>query len=115
MPQSYRFRWYGPRAEGKLTTAEKRGLLLGAEHILAGAVAIVPIDEDALARSGVASVNDINQAAISFDTPYAVIQHEAMDFRHAPGRQAKYLEVPFNAAQAEVLAIVAAQVRRALQ
>jgi len=27
---------------------------------------------------------------------YAVIQHERLDFQHAPGREAKYLEKPFR-------------------
>jgi hypothetical protein len=52
---------------------------------------------------------------VSYDTPYAARQHEELDWRHAPGRQAKYLEQPLNAERATVLDLVAAQMRRALR
>jgi hypothetical protein len=52
---------------------------------------------------------------VSYDTRYAVIQHESLDFRHAPGRTAKYLENSLNGARTDVAAIIAAQVRRAMR
>jgi hypothetical protein len=51
----------------------------------------------------------------SYDTPYAVRQHEDLTYRHAPGRTAKYLERPLNASRTQVLAIIAAQLRRSLR
>ena len=52
-------------------------------------------------RSGVASPPDPGtlKAAVSFDTPYAVVQHENLTFHHPGGRQAKYLETPLNASR----------------
>jgi hypothetical protein len=52
-------------------------------------------------------------AAVSYDGPYAVIQHEALDFRHAPGRTAKYVEEPLLEHHDTLQEIIAAQIRRA--
>ena len=37
-------------------------------------------------------------AAVSYDTPYAIRQHEDLSYKHDAGRKAKYLEDPLNAA-----------------
>jgi len=37
------------------------------------------------------------RVVLSYDTPYAIIQHENLDFHHTtPGTKAKYLEDPLN-------------------
>ncbi|MEU0671363.1 hypothetical protein ABZ330_00425 [Streptomyces sp. NPDC006172] len=93
-----------------------RGLHLAAEHVLGRSNEVVPLDEAALQRSGVASVDEASLTGmVSYDTPYAVRQHEELDYRHAPGRTAKYLENSLNAARREVAALIAAQVRRSLR
>ncbi|MFD3835307.1 hypothetical protein ACFWWC_03495 [Streptomyces sp. NPDC058642] len=116
MAQSFRLRLNMGPAARELRQAAARGLLLGAEHVLAEATNVVPLDESALQRSGTASVDEGDLTAmVSYDTPYAVRQHEEMDYRHAPGRMAKYLEGPLNAERAVVLALVAAELRRALR
>ncbi|MEW2351436.1 hypothetical protein AB0904_27685 [Streptomyces sp. NPDC006684] len=116
MPQGFRLRFNGRAVEGEIRAAAARGLLLAAEHVLTESRAVVPIDEAALSRSGTASVDEgALTAAVSYDTPYAVRQHEELTYRHAPGRTAKYLERPLNAARGEVAALIAAQIRRALR
>jgi hypothetical protein len=91
-------KWYGSKASAAEKRGAARGLQLWAEHVLEEANRVVPIEEATLLRSGVASVDEgALRAAVSYDTPYAVIQHEALDFRHDAGRQAKYLEEPANA------------------
>jgi hypothetical protein len=107
--------WHGPRAEAAAREGAALGLLLGAEHVLQEANMRVPLLEGTLERSGVPSVDEARlTAAVSYDTVYAVYQHERLDLRHAPGRTAKYLEVPLNASRETVAAIIAAQIRRAL-
>ena len=55
----------------------------------------VPLDTGALMNSCVVSVNDDgSEGTVSYDTPYAVIQHENQSFNHQRGRKAKYLEDP---------------------
>ncbi|MET9429801.1 hypothetical protein [Streptomyces sp. NPDC003036] len=93
-----------------------RGLLLGAEHVLAESRKLVPINEATLERSGTVSVDGQElTAAVSYDTPYAVRQHEELGYRHAPGRSAKYLERPMQSEAATVAALIAAQLRRSLR
>ena len=96
-----------------------RGVTLGAEHVLSESSKVVPIEEGTLSRSGKTSAEmtgDVAVAAVSYDTPYAVRQHEELDYRHDPGRQAKYLEGPLTAAGKTVGKIYAqAATREALQ
>lgn len=73
------------------------GLLLGAEHILGVSRTRVPHEDGPLERSGAASVDATRErAAVSYDTPYAVAQHENLTYTHDAGRQAKYLESAVN-------------------
>lgn len=104
----------------QVTAKEKAGLIAGltnaAEHLLGEARAIVPIQEATLERSGVASVDRSSMtAAVSFDTPYAVRQHEELTWKHDPGRQAKYLEQPAMTERGTMHELMAAALRRALR
>ena len=89
-----------------------RGLSLAAEHVLGEARKRVPIEEATLERSGATSLDPGNlQAAVTFDTPYAVVQHEDMGLRHDAGREAKYLENAMNAETGTVREIIARTIR----
>lgn len=103
------------RIKRKTRDGAGRGLYLAAEHGLAEAKRRVPIEEGTLERSGTASVDEAEmKAAVSFDTPYAVVQHEDLTMRHDDGRQAKYLENALNDNREEFLRIFAQQLGRAL-
>lgn len=116
MAQNFRLRFNGDLAARQMREGASRGLLLAAEHVLQQSQELVPLDESPLMQSGTASVDPPSlAAAISYDTPYAVKQHEDLSLRHAPGRTGKYLERPLNASRPEVAAIIAAQVRRAMR
>ncbi|MFF2014004.1 hypothetical protein ACFVWY_33765 [Streptomyces sp. NPDC058195] len=108
--------WNGDAASEALHAAAARGLRLGAEHVLERSRARVPIEEGTLERSGTATVDEQHlSAAVAYDTPYAVRQHEELDYRHDAGRTAKYLEQPMGEESAAVGRIIAAQLRRALR
>lgn len=95
-----------------------RGVTLGAEHVLSESSKVVPIEEGTLSRSGKTSAEmtgDVAVAAVSYDTPYAVRQHEELDYRHDPGRQAKYLEGPMGSEAGTVAKIYRQAAREALQ
>lgn len=116
MAQSYRLRLNTGPVARELRQSAARGLLLGAEHVLGVSNDRVPLDEAALQRSGTASVDEgALDAMVSYDTPYAVPQHERLDYRHAPGREAKYLENALNSERQQALALVAAEMRRSLR
>lgn len=105
--------WDGDEIAAELHGAAARGLGIAAEHLLGASRQLVPLEEGTLERSGVASV-DAGElvAAVSYDTVYAVRQHEEMTWRHDPGRQAKYLEAPMHSEADTLLALVAAELRR---
>lgn len=87
------------------------GLRDAAEYVLGEAVDLVPHELGDLQDSGQTSVDEEELvAAVSFDTPYAVVQHERMDFQHDAGRQAKYLEQPLTSSQKEIRALIARRV-----
>lgn len=102
----------GDRAEA----GARKGLRKATEHILQVSNTRVPNEEGTLERSGRASVDDANlRGAVSYDTVYAVRQHEELTYRHSGGRTAKYLEGAMTQEASTVLEIVAADVRRALR
>lgn len=82
-----------PGVQAAIQAALQRGLRTAGEHILNVSNGQVPLEEGDLARSGVVSSADGSEltVAISYDTPYAVRQHEDLSLRHDPGRNAKYL------------------------
>lgn len=111
-----RIRWNGDQVLGHARAGAVRGLLLGAEHLLAESRKEVPIAEGTLERSGATSVDEANLVAgVTYDTPYAARVHEDMSARHSPGRKAKFLEDPANREADAIGELIAAQVRRALR
>ncbi|MDQ0377961.1 minor capsid protein [Amycolatopsis thermophila] len=61
---------------------------------------LVPYDQGDLSRSAKTSMDTSGptvQGAVSYDTAYAVRQHEETTWRHQDGRTAKYLATPLRA------------------
>ncbi|WP_308377668.1 hypothetical protein [Streptomyces sp. ISL-98] len=115
MTQYARMNWNGDRlwtSRGRRLASE--GLERALEHTLGEARKLVPLDEGTLERSGRVDVDGLN-GSISFDSVYAVRQHEEMDWKHLPGRQAKYLEQPMNTERAKMLELMAVGLRRWLR
>jgi len=97
--------------EAATREAVARGLRLAAEHLLTEANKSVPHDEGTLERSGEASVDEQQlRAAVSYDTPYAVRQHEDMSLRHDGKGRPKWLENTMTAERDTMAHIVAVQV-----
>ena len=60
---------------------------------------LAPLDTGDLRGAGEGDVNfdgDDVVGTVSFNKPYAMVQHEDMTFNHPRGGQAKYLEQPLN-------------------
>jgi hypothetical protein len=108
-----RLEWRENLVVAELGAGTVEGLGRAAEWLLGESDQLVPLEEGTLARSGVASVDEASMtAAVSYDTPYAVRQHEELEWRHDPGRQAKYLEQPLHEGRDTMAAILAAAIRR---
>ncbi|PSK95770.1 hypothetical protein CLV30_12822 [Haloactinopolyspora alba] len=115
MAQRVRVKWNGGAVSASMRAAELRGLRLAGEHVLTESRKEVPIEEGTLERSGTVSVDPgSRRAAVSYNTPYAVVQHERMDFHHDEGRSAKYLERPMTTNRGTVRDIIAQQIRQGL-
>lgn len=56
-----------------------------------------------------------NAVYISFNTPYAIRQHEELDYDHPRGGKAKYLEDPFNRNKDKVIEYANKKIRKALK
>lgn len=96
MSAQFEYKWTDdkiPSVQAAVTAALARGLVRAGEHILNVSNSQVPLEEGDLARSGVVSSADQSEltVAVSYDTPYAVRQHEDLSLRHDSGRNAKYL------------------------
>jgi hypothetical protein len=89
----------------------EQGLFLASEHLLKESREQVPHEEATLERSGKATQDGLT-AAVSFNTPYAVVQHEDLTLAHDAGRNAKYLEKPMNSERTTFGQIIATSVRR---
>jgi hypothetical protein len=81
-------------------------MLLGMEHVLDESNRIVPHEFGDLERAGEASA-DGRKGAVSYESVYAVPQHERLDFKHSPGRRAKFLEIAARESADDVAAIIA--------
>ena len=117
MPMTCSVKWLGARVKAEEEAGARRGLYKWAEHVLTEATKIVPLQEGTLQNSGKAWPPDAGtmRAAVSYDTPYAVYQHEGLDFYHPNGRQAKYLEGPANASGPAGLKILWAEINASLR
>ena len=108
--------WNGARVEAVLRAATVRGLTDAANHLLAAANALVPFDEGGLQQSGKVSVDrNALKAAVSYQKFTAVWQHEHLDWKHDPGRQAKFLETPAHTEADTIRDLIAAPIRKALR
>ena len=74
----------------------KRQLLDIGNDLLSKAVQLAPIDKGDLRGSGKCEQASDGSVSVTFNTPYALRQHEEMGYNHPNGGQAKYLEQPYN-------------------
>lgn len=103
-------RWNGPDG---IAAAVERGLQAGADLLLDESNRKAPIEEGNLIRSGVAKAQG-DEAAVGYNTPYAVRQHEELGWQHDAGREAKFLENAQRNHANEIQAAIADEIRQAL-
>ncbi|GAA1544406.1 minor capsid protein [Nocardioides humi] len=94
-----------------------KGVTLAVEHVLSEANKHVPHDEGTLERSGATVVGPTAKGVrgvVSYDTPYAVKQHEDMTLNHHGKGQAKWLENTLAAERQTVGKIIATAISKEL-
>lgn len=55
------------------------------------------------------------EVRVGYDLPYAIVQHERLDFNHPKGGKAKYLEDPFNENKAKYNVFIEQMIKNALK
>lgn len=109
-------KWRGEEVERLIRETAFQAIRDGAEAILTEAIDETPIDTGTLRRSGtVTEAPQENAVYISFNTPYAVKQHEDLTLKHPRGGKAKYLETPFNANKKKVIKYAERKIKEALR
>ncbi|WP_408895941.1 minor capsid protein [Nocardioides sp. R1-1] len=96
----------------------KQGVALAVEHVLTEANKHVPHDEGTLERSGRTGVQVTGKGVrgvVSYDTPYAVKQHEDLTLNHHGKGQAKWLENTLASERETVGKIVATAISQELR
>lgn len=117
MAKYYNFDWHGNNVRKKINHNSRKGLVKALEFIKQESVKIVPKDTGLLEKSASIAFNrqdtgGQHEGAVFYDTPYAIRQHEELNFRHAEGRTAKYLELPFQQNQMKALQIIQREIRK---
>ena len=80
----------------------KKGTWSALDHLAAVSKEQVPLNQGPLKNSCYVDVaDDGSSGTVSYDTPYAIVQHENTQYQHQRGRKAKYLEDPANDAQVQ--------------
>jgi hypothetical protein len=116
MPQYARMSWQGRRLWTSRGRAQaSAGLQRALEHTLGVSKRLVPLEEGTLERSGRVNMFGQLEGQITYDTVYAVRQHEELTWKHLPGRQAKYLEQPMNTERDVMLRLMAVPLSRWLR
>ncbi|MCC5580586.1 hypothetical protein IMZ11_33710 [Microtetraspora sp. AC03309] len=111
-----RVKWNGDRIRAQERKAAARGLRRAVDHLKDKAVEITPVEDLSLVRSATASVDEKKlTGAVSFDGEHAVKQHEDLELKHDPGKQAKFLEQPMDTERRAMLAMVADELSRGLK
>lgn len=107
--------WRSELVKARSRESAQAGVIRAAEHLRTRAVRQAPVDEGDLRRSASAvNLSGLGtiQAAVTFNRPYAVRQHEELGYRHPKGGKAKYLEDPMNSEAATMLKIISATIAR---
>lgn len=98
----------------KKSKALIRGLKKAGNHIKKESQKLVPVDTGALKKSVRVEIHDLGHTAeveVSYNTPYALVQHENLEYNHQVG-QAKYLEQPMRTERKIVMGMIRDEVRK---
>lgn len=89
------FQWYGDQALDAIASAVQDGLMECGADLQSKSVQEAPIDTGDL-RANCSVTEEPLDVMVGYDLPYAMKQHEELDYHHPKGGKAKYLEDPFN-------------------
>lgn len=104
------------RAKAAVAGGRAHALATAAVFYRAEANRTIPIEEGTLQRSGGFAVDEqAGEAAVYWDTPYAVRQHEDTTLTHDQGRRAKWAELTLHEQNRAIMALLADGIRKSLR
>ena len=89
------FVWHGNQVFDAITEAVQDGLMENGGDLQGKSVQEAPVDTGDL-RNDCKVQEEPLKVTVGYDLPYAMKQHEELDYSHPKGGKAKYLEDPFN-------------------
>ena len=105
-----------------INKATDQGVQDAADYLLNISRPLVPVDTGRLKESGKTVKEKEMERLVTYeahnplnDYEYAPIQHENLDFKHAPGTQAKYLEQPFSENIDQMINIIGGEVAKGVE
>lgn len=115
-----RSRWLGEDARQAFRRGAANGLQAAATIVKDASLQVVPREDNELAASADTDVDsDALVASAYYDPPsrpiYAIVQHEALSYRHPPGEQAKFLEKPMRASRGAASQAIANEIAKELR
>lgn len=115
----YKLTWRGKQVKAVTEKAVMKEVLKCAVDLQGKSQREAPVKSGDL--RGNCSVSDMKEEGnkawyeTGYDLPYAIIQHERLDFSHPKGGKAKYLEDPFNRNKKQYDASIKDAAKRALR
>jgi len=108
-------RWHGAATTERLRQAADPALADAAEHVLEEANRTIPHQTGHMEQTGRTHRRSWDEYLVSYDTPYAIRQHEDRRLRHAPGRRAEWLRETLRERAAEILRYLGQRIDEALR
>ncbi|MCR4398936.1 MAG: HK97 gp10 family phage protein [Firmicutes bacterium] len=114
----YALSWRGDLAKAVARQAAVAALKKCAADLQGKSAMQAPIDTGDL-RSNCSVKDPVEDGrsitvTVGYDLPYAVVQHEHLEYRHPKGGKAKYLEDPFKENEGRYRSDIASTVKNAL-
>ncbi|TCS80376.1 HK97 gp10 family phage protein [Tepidibacillus fermentans] len=107
---NFNLRWDDTKAKTIAKMAATNALMKCAADLQRKSAEQAPIDTGDLRANCSVSPLKVNgnklEVRVGYDLPYAIVQHERLDFNHPKGGGPKYLENPFNENKAKYHAYI---------
>ncbi|MCL6611180.1 MAG: hypothetical protein K6T66_06545 [Peptococcaceae bacterium] len=112
------FKWYGDKAVSRAMQAAIQTIQTCAADLQGKSAMQAPIDTgDLRANCSVSPLQREDKQVwvkVGYDLPYAIVQHEHLEYQHPKGGKAKYLEDPYKENAAKYERFIKDAVKRAL-
>lgn len=96
----FKLKWHGAKATDVAKKAAIGAIQTCAADLQRKSAEEAPIDTgDLRANCSVSQLHEEGNLVyhtVGYDLPYAIVNHERLDFNHPKGGKAKYLEDPYN-------------------